>query len=102
VKTLNVVQAQLAAGEFEFSEHAFIRVVERNISEKEIREAGSEAVTVEEYPDDKYGPSMLVLGFTLMGRPMHLQVSLADTPLVKIITLYEPDSDEWWGHTQRR
>ncbi|MCY4623697.1 MAG: DUF4258 domain-containing protein [Chloroflexi bacterium] len=102
MKTLNDVRAQLAAGAFEFSEHAFIRAVERNVSEEEIKETGAEAVIVEEYLDDKYGPSMLILGFTLMGRPLHLQVSLADTPLVKIVTLYEPDSDEWWGHTQRR
>ncbi len=55
---------QLSAGEFEFSRHAFRRVVERNISEQEIRAAGAAAETIEDYPDDKYAPSALLLGFT--------------------------------------
>ena len=79
-----------------------MRAVERNISEDEIKEAGAGAVVVEEYPDDKYGPSILTLGFTMKGRPLHLHVSVADAPRVRIVTLYEPDSDEWWRHTQRR
>ena len=35
MKSLNDVRAQLAAGEFVFSEHAFIRAVERNIVQRE-------------------------------------------------------------------
>ena len=38
---------------FLFSLHAFQRVVERNISEAEIREAGLHATMIEDYPDDK-------------------------------------------------
>jgi len=33
MKTLEDVRKQLAAGEFEFSRHAFRRAVERNISD---------------------------------------------------------------------
>jgi len=44
----------MEAGQFEFSRHAFRRVVERNISEHEIREAGLDAEVIEDYPDDKY------------------------------------------------
>ena len=57
---------------------------------------------IEEYPDDKYSPSCLLLGFTQAGRPLHLQISLADTLLVWIITLYEPDEQEWSGYSKRR
>jgi len=89
-------------GEFEFSRHALKRVVERNISDQEIRQAGAQATVIEEYPDDKYSPSCLLLGFTEVGRPLHVQVSLADTDLAKIITLYEPDPNEWVNYSQRR
>ena len=89
-------------GEFDFSRHAFKRLVERNISGAEIQQAGSRANVIEEYPDDKYSPSCLLLGFTRDGRPLHMQVSLADTDLVKIITLYEPHTDEWVGYVHRR
>lgn len=102
MKTLEEVRNQLSAGEFEFSRHALKRVVERNISDQEIQQAGIQANVIEEYPDDKYSPSCLLLGFTQTGRPLHIQVSLAETELVKIITLYEPDPSEWINHSQRR
>ena len=47
MKTLLQIQQQLAAGEFEFSRHAFRRVIERNISEQEIRDAGAKAEVIE-------------------------------------------------------
>jgi hypothetical protein len=95
MKTLEEIRRQLAGGEFEFSRHALRRVVERNISEAEIRQAGPRAELIENYPKDKYSPSCLLLGLTAAGRPLHLQVSYAETELVKIITLYEPDPEEW-------
>jgi len=102
MKTLEEVRSQLSAGAFEFSRHAFKRVVERNISDQEIRQAGILANVIEDYPDDKYSPSCLLLGFTQAGRPLHIQVSLAETELVKIITIYEPDPNEWINYSQRR
>ena len=102
MKTLEELQRQLSLGEFEFSHHAFRRAVERIISTLEIQQAGEQVHIVEEYPDDKYTPSCLLLGFTHMRRPLHIQVSRAETDLVKIITLYEPDATEWIDYTQRR
>jgi len=79
MKTLLKIQHPLAAGEFEFSRHALRRVVERNIREQEIREAGAKAEVIEDYPHDKYSPRALLLGFTVVGRPLHFQVSYADS-----------------------
>ena len=76
--------------------------MERNISDQEIRQAGIQANVIEDYPEDKYSPSCLLLGFTQTGRPLHIQVSLAETELVKIITIYEPDPNEWLNYSQRR
>jgi hypothetical protein len=59
------------AGEFEFSRHAFRRAIERNIPEQEIRETGANAELVENYTEDKYSSSTLLLGFTAAGRPLH-------------------------------
>lgn len=102
MKTLEEIQRQLSLGEYEFSRHALKRVVERNISELEIKEVGRNAKIIEEYPDDKYTPSCLLLGFTNIERPIHIQVSLADTEFVKIITVYEPSEDEWIDYSKRR
>ena len=57
---------------------------------------------IEEYGDDKYSPSCLLLGFTGDGRPLHILISLADTSLLRVITVYEPDHAEWIEHTTRR
>ena len=102
MKDIVQIRSQLSAGEFEFSRHAFHRVVERNISEDEIREAGSCAEIIEEYLEDKYSPSALLLGFATNGRPLHFQVSLIETNLTKIITLYEPDVSRWVKFRKRR
>ena len=79
-----------------------MRALERGISNTEIREAGASASVVEEYPDDKYGPTWLLLGFTSAGRPLHMQVSIVDEPLVKLVTIYESDPGEWWDYRERR
>jgi hypothetical protein len=102
MKSLAQVQIQLSTGEFNFSRHALRRLVERNISELEIMQAGLRSEIIEEYPDDKYSPSCLLLGFTQARRALHIQISLADTRLLKIITLYEPDEEEWVNYSERR
>ena len=43
MRTIAEIRRQLMVGDFEFSQHAFRRAVERNISESEIREAGESA-----------------------------------------------------------
>jgi len=102
MKMLPQIQQELEAGQFEFSRHAFRRAVERNISEQEIREAGENAEIIEDYPQDKYSPSGLLLGITRGGRVLHLQVSFAEGDMTKIVTVYEPDPNEWFENRKRR
>jgi hypothetical protein len=102
MKSIKETQRQLSTGDFDFTRHGFKRAIERDISENEIREAGKDSKIIESYPDDKYTASCLLLGFTSAGRPLHLQVSLADSTVVKIITVYEPDEKEWIDYYQRR
>lgn len=101
-KTLEDIRGQLAQGEFAFSRHALRRLVERNISEREIRDAGANAIIIEDYPDDKYAPSCLILGFTRGGRPLHMQVSLTMSSQTRIVTIYEPTLDQWEDYSRRR
>jgi hypothetical protein len=94
MKTIQDIRQQLQAGTFEFTRHAFKRAIERNISEQEIRESGENVEIIEDYPEDKYSPSSLLLGFTRSDRALHIQVSRIESDTTKIITLYEPDPDE--------
>jgi hypothetical protein len=59
--------------------------IQRNIVVQELREAIDTAEIIEDYPNDKCGPSVLLLGFSLGNRPLHIQCSYPSRPLVKII-----------------
>ena len=102
LKNFEQIIRQLRQGEFEFTRHAFKRVVERNISSVEIIEAAVNAKLIEDYPDDKYAPSCLISGRSKAGRQLHLQVSYMDSKMVRIITLYEPNPAEWDDDARRR
>ncbi|MBI5184481.1 MAG: DUF4258 domain-containing protein [Nitrospinae bacterium] len=102
MKPLEKIRRKLCSGDFEFTRHAFRRAIERNISEREIEEAGTQAEIIENYPDDKYFPSVLLMGFTEAGRPLHIQASIGQPGPLKIITLYEPDEMEWVSFSKRR
>jgi hypothetical protein len=96
------IRAKIQAGQFEFSKHAVDQSILRQISVQELREAIANGEIIEDYPEDKYGPSCLMLGFTQAGRPLHFQCSYPSRPLVKIITLDEPDPAEWIDFRVRR
>jgi hypothetical protein len=102
MKSLTQIREELARGDYLLSRHAFRRIVERNISQTEVQEAGSDAIIIEDYPTDKYSPSCLLLGFTLGNRPLHIQVSRDDTKSTRIVTIYEPDLAEWESGFRRR
>jgi Domain of unknown function (DUF4258) len=85
MKSLEEIGKQLQAGEFELTRHALKRQVERNISRSDIRETGENIVIIEDYPDDKYSPSCLLLGFTKIKRSLHIQVSRVESDTIAIL-----------------
>jgi hypothetical protein len=96
------IREKVAGGLFEFSQHALDQSILRHISVAELCEAITSCELLEDYPRDKYGPSCLLLGFTGAGRPIHVQCSDPSRPLIKIITLYEPDPGSWEDYRRRR
>jgi hypothetical protein len=100
--TLDDIRGALTLGRIELTVHALKRIVERNISQREIIEASENAIEIEDYPQDKYFPSCLLLGFTRNGRPLHLHVSRMQGESVRIITLYEPNPHEWGNNFRER
>lgn len=95
MEILSGIQEKLDLNLFEFSKHAADRMILRHITISEIREAIQSGEVIEDYPKDKYGPSCLILGKTNQDRFLHIQCSYPSRPLVKIITVYEPDPNEW-------
>ncbi|MBK9126072.1 MAG: DUF4258 domain-containing protein [Chloroflexi bacterium] len=85
---------------FILSAHAHEKSAQRRILSDEIDEAIQAGEVIEDYPNDKYGPSCLLLGLTKAGRPLHIQVSYP--PHRKVITVYEPSSDRWEADMRTR
>ncbi len=97
------IQLKVTLGLYEFSRHAVDQSIIRDISVDEVKEAiNQKTKIIEDYPNDKYGPSCLILGFTRQNRPLHIQCSYPSRPVLKIITLYEPDPAKWINFEKRR
>jgi hypothetical protein len=96
------IRKKIAQSQFEFTQHATDQSILRRISVRELRDAIANGEVIEDYPEDKYGPSCLILGMTQAGRPLHIQCSYPSRPLLKIITLYEPDPRRWIDFKMRR
>ncbi len=99
---LEEIRRKIAAGAFEFSQHAVDQSILRRISVAELRETIAVGEIIEDYPNDKYGPSCLIFGFTAQGRPLHVQCSYSTRPLIKVVTLYKPDPALWIDFKRRR
>jgi len=82
------IRKKVADGLFEFSKHAVDQGIIREINIDDLITVIMNGEVIEDYPDDKYGPSCLIFGLTNQNRAIHVQVSYPSRPLLKIITLY--------------
>ncbi len=97
---ISLIQDKIREGQYYWRQHAIERSIERQVAEEEVAEVILSGEIIEEYSGDKYGPSCLIFGRTRTGRPIHVQCSLP--PSVWIITLYEPNPDEWINFRKRK
>ena len=78
-----------------FSDHAISQMFKRNISVDDVMSIIERGEVIQEYPDDKPYPSLLLLGYTNL-RALH--IVLAKEKLENrciIVTAYEPSTDIW-------
>jgi len=93
---IDEIRVKFKTRNYEFSKHAVDQSIIRDISVAEVEDAiAGRSEVIEDYPEDKYGPSCLILGYTKGGRPLHVQCSYPSRPLIAIITVYQPDPDLW-------
>ena len=88
------IKNAILGGNYRFSIHARRQMSDRRITLEEVEEAISSGEVIENYPEDKYRPSCLILGFTSSFRPLHIQCC-KPIPEAVIVTCYEPDPGEW-------
>jgi Domain of unknown function (DUF4258) len=92
---IEAIRRKIVRDEFELSKHAVDQSILRGIRVQEIRDTIVNGQIIEDYPNDKYGPSCLICGGTEAGRIIHVQCSYPTRSLIKIVTMYEPDPDRW-------
>jgi hypothetical protein len=59
---IDEIRKKFEADQFEFSKHAVDQSIIRRISVQEVRESFANVEVIEDYPEDKYGPSCLIFG----------------------------------------
>jgi len=85
-----------------FRVHAIKRMFQRRISEEDIRHVLTTGEVIEEYPDETPYPSRLVLGW-YGSRPIHVVIAdHIEAQETIVITVYEPDPDQWEPGFRRR
>lgn len=86
-----------------FRTHAIRRMFQRQVSADDIRHVLETGVIIENYPDDQPYPSWLVMGWC-GERPLHVVAAdNVEAHETIVITVYEPDSDQWEsGFTRRK
>ena len=99
---INEIRHKVQNEEYEFSKHATDQSIIRNIFVSEIKQAILNGEIIEDYPNDKYGPNCLIFGVTDQNRSIHVQCSYPSRDLIKIITVYEPNINDWIEYRIRR
>ena len=60
-------------------------------------------IALRQYEFSKHAVDQAIIrGFIIEGRPLHVQCSYPSHPLVKIVTVYEPDPNLWLGFRLRK
>jgi hypothetical protein len=83
----------VAQGRYRYTIHGAQQRIARRINGQEVEEAIANGAIIEDYPQHHYGPAALVLGRSGQNRPLHVLCSVR--PVVDIVTVYEPDPNEW-------
>ncbi len=96
----NYLKQLFLKGAFIISNHARIRMFQRNISTEDIREVIVYGEIIEDYPEDEPCPSALFLGFP-EERPCHVVASQCEDH-ARVITVYLPEKDKWIDYRIRR
>ncbi len=85
---------------FIISNHARVRMFQRNISTDDIRRIIEYGEIIEDYPEDEPCPASLLLGVT-EGRPCHVVIAQC-IDHARVITVYIPEKDKWIDNRIRR
>ena len=94
---LRRIQVLVGRGEYRVSQHGFRELVADDILAEDALAGVAAAVVIEDYPDTRKEPSILVLQHDRDGLPIHVMWGIPKaegTPAV-LVTAYRPAPDRW-------
>jgi Domain of unknown function (DUF4258) len=94
---LRRVQALVARGEYLISRHGFHELLADDILTKDVLTGVAHAIVVEDYPDSRKEPAVLILQNDGDGLPVHVMWGIPKaegTPAV-LVTAYRPAPELW-------
>ena len=77
-----------------WTNHMFVRLIQRNISMQNVVNAIMDGEIIEEYPDDYPYPSCLIIGYTVGNKTIHVVCGIGEGE-VWLIAAYYPDRARW-------
>lgn len=91
------IRDAVAQGNYELREHAFERMIERNIDPKDVRHVVMEGQAIEYDESGVRGPDPQILfnGETSGGRPVHVKVGERTSGRIRyfVVTVYLPEPE---------
>ena len=84
--------------------HGYRELVADDILAEDVLTGVEKAIVVEDYPDSRREPAVLVLQHDRQGRPVHVMWGVskaAGTPAV-LVTAYRPAAERWSDDFMRR
>jgi len=98
----NKIKLAIKQGRVEWQRHALARMMERGLSREAVKQALLTGTVIEEYPDYKPFPGLLVLGWD-HGLPVHVVCAFAEASgYCFVITAYRPDLDHFEQDFRKR
>lgn len=102
-ETLRRVQTLVMAGDYRVSRHGFRELAADDIVAEEMLAGIGDAVLVEDYPDTRKEPSVLVLQYDGEARPVHVMWGAPkDGSPAVLVTAYRPAPERWSADFKRR
>jgi len=103
-ETLRRVQRLVLSGDYLVSRHGFRELAADDIVIEDVLAGVGAALLVEDYPDSRKEPSILVLQHDRDGLPVHVMLGVpkaAGTPAI-LVTAYRPAPERWSTDFRRR
>ncbi len=103
-QTLDKVRSLAASGAIRISNHGYDELAEDDIMARDVIGGLASATLVEDYPDHRRGPCVLLRQYDREGKPLHAVWGIPigkESPAV-LVTAYRPDPHLWSDDFLRR